>query len=212
MSRRGIGPVLLALALAAACDAEQPPVPTADLPVGRPDLPTPDQIVENGEHTLTVAGVKKAVLTAEQLYFYDQSGKVYGDTIQVNFFDESGTFVSMLTAKTGEIDRSSQDMISRGDVFVRGRDATIRTEELRYDPRANLITSDEPTVITQAGNTIRGQGVESDPGLERIRIRGGSAILRSEPDPGGGRRQSPRDAARERQRREEAEAGARDTT
>lgn len=212
MSRpHGLRAALLGLALLAACDAEQPPVPTADLPVGRPDLPTPDQIVENGEHTMTAAGVKKAVLTAEQLYFYDQSGKVYGDTIQVNFFDESGTFVSMLTAKTGEIDQSSQDMIARGDVFVRGRDATIRTEELRYDPRANRITSDQPTVINQAGNTIRGQGVESDPGLERIRIRGGSAILRSEPELGG-RRETDSDAERERSSREGPEAGARDTT
>lgn len=149
--------------------------------MGRSGLPTPDQVVENGEHVITVQGVKKALLMAEQLYFYNQSGKVIGDTIQVSFFDDAGEFVSMLTAKTGEMEQTSQEMIARGDVFVRGREATIKTEELHYDPQANRIFSDQPTVINQQGNVIRGQGVESDPALREIKIRGGSAVLRSEP-------------------------------
>lgn len=141
----------------------------------------PDQVVENGEHVITARGVKKAVLVAEQLYFYNDQGKVYGDTIQVSFFDDAGQFQSMLTAQEGEMSQHSDDMIARGNVVVRGSTSRITTEELHYDPQRNLVTSDKPTEIFQAGNVIRGSGVESDPALTNIRIRGGSAVIRSEP-------------------------------
>lgn len=168
--------------LAAACGGEEPTrIGTAELPPGRPGLGAPDQVVENGEHIITTQGVKKAVLVAEQLYFYNDDGKVYGDTIQVSFFDESGEFQSMLTAREGEMSQRSDDMIARGNVVVRGSDSRIVTEELHYDPQRNLVTSDEPTEIFQQGNVIRGRGVESDPALTNIRIRGGSAVIRSEP-------------------------------
>jgi LPS export ABC transporter protein LptC len=168
-----------------ACEKDEPArTGTARLPSGRPGMGPPDQVVENGEHVITAQGVKKAVLVAEQLYFYNAAGKVYGDTIQVSFFDDAGAFQSMLTALEGEMNQRNDDMIARGNVVVRGSNSTIRTEELHYDPMRNLVTSDKPTEINQQGNVIRGQGVESDPALTNIRIRGGSAVLRSEPELG----------------------------
>ncbi|MGH7549134.1 MAG: LPS export ABC transporter periplasmic protein LptC [Gemmatimonadota bacterium] len=174
--------LLLTGMLLCACGDEATPVRTVEPPTGRPGLPTPDQVVENGTHIITVEGVKEAVINAERLLFYDTEGKVYGDTIQVQFFDETGTAVSRLTAKKGELDQETQEMIAREDVFVRGRNATIRTEELLYDPAADRISSDEPTEINQGGNVIRGQGVVSDTALRDIRITSGSAVLRSDPE------------------------------
>jgi len=179
---RGLGLVAVAVCLFA-CN-EEAQFQTVDPPIGRPDLPTPDQVVENGEHLITEQGVKKALLTAEQLYFYNQTGKVFGDTVQVEFYDETGAFVSLLTAQTGEMDQSSRKMIARGNVFVRGRDSTIKTEELHYDPQGNRIYSQVETEINQRGNVIRGRGVESDPALKEVRVQGGSAVLRSEPELG----------------------------
>lgn len=178
-----------------ACGGDEPTrTGTVELPGGRPGLGTPDQVVENGEHVITAQGVKKAVLVAEQLYFYNDQGKVYGDTIQVSFFDAGGEFQSMLTAEEGEMSQHSDDMIARGNVVVRGSSSRITTEELHYDPQRNLVTSDKPTEIFQAGNVIRGSGVESDPALTNIRIRGGSAVLRSEPELGRPRPQAPEPA------------------
>lgn len=191
-------PILLAALVG--CGEEDPSTGTAELPVGRPELPTPDQVVENGVHVITHEGVKKAVVEAEQLYFYNESGKVIGDTLEVRFFDESGSYVSTLSAKSGEMIRGSEVMTARGDVFVRSSETTIRTEELRYDPAQNRIWSDEPTEIHQRGNVVRGrQGVESDPGLREIRIRGGSAVLRSEPEVES--RDEPEERTRERRER-----------
>ncbi|HJU86528.1 MAG TPA: LPS export ABC transporter periplasmic protein LptC [Gemmatimonadota bacterium] len=178
-----------------ACSGDEPTrTGTAELPAGRPGLGTPDQVVENGEHVITAQGVKKAVLVAEQLYFYNDQGKVYGDTIQVSFFDDAGAFQSMLTAEEGEMSQHSDDMIARGNVVVRGSGSRITTDELHYDPQRNLVTSDKPTEIFQAGNVIRGSGVESDPALTNIRIRGGSAVIRSEPELG--RQRQPQEAER----------------
>lgn len=173
---------LLAGAILFACGEESTPVRTVEPPVGRPDLPTPDQVVENGTHIITVEGIKEAVVNAQRLIFYDAEGKVYGDTIEVQFFDETGVAVSTLTAKKGELDQSTQQMIAREEVFVRGREATIRTEELLYDPTADRISSDEPTEIHQGGNVVRGRGVVSDTALRDIRITSGSAVLRSDPE------------------------------
>jgi LPS export ABC transporter protein LptC len=174
---------------ALACEGDEPTrTGTAQLPAGRLGMGPPDQVVENGEHVITAQGVKKAVMVAEQLHFYNDLGKVYGDTIQVSFFDDAGAFQSMLTALEGEMNQRNDDMIARGNVVVRGSNSTIRTEELHYDPMRNLVTSDKPTEINQQGNVIRGQGVESDPALTNIRIRGGSAVLRSEPELGPPRR------------------------
>lgn len=197
--------VLLAGVLLFACNEEPTPVRTVEPPIGRPDLPTPDQVVEDGTHIITVQGVKEAVVNAQRLLFYDADGKVYGDTIEVQFFDDTGAAVSTLTAKKGELDQSTQQMIAREDVVVRGREATIRTEELLYDPTADRISSDKPTEINQGGNVIRGRGVVSDTALRDIRITSGSAILRSDPERQGRESGGPRegDESRDSGSREE---------
>jgi LPS export ABC transporter protein LptC len=170
------------LVVLAACGEDATPVRTVEPPAGRPGLPTPDQVVEDGTHVITVQGVKKAEIAAERLLFYNGEGKVYGDTIQVRFFDDAGAPTSTLTARTGELEQATQEMIARENVFVRGREATIRTEELHYDPTSDQLTSEGRTEINQRGNVIRGQGVVSDTALRDIRITGGSAVLRSDPE------------------------------
>lgn len=208
MKPRGLalGAVVVAV-LAAGCGDDGPSTGTARLPIGRTDLPPPDQVVENGEHIITHQGVKKAIMRAEQLYFYNQTGKVIGDTIEVTFFDETGGFVSLLTARGGELDQQTREMTATGNVVVRGTGATIRSEELTYDPARDLIHTDQPTEINQEGNVIRGRGVESDPALREIRIRGGSAVLRSEPEIGA--RPAPGDTTRIVEEREPERGGQR---
>ena len=179
---RAVRLVVAALVLLSACGEDATPVRTVEPPTGRPGLPTPDQVVEDGTHVITVEGVKKAEILAERLLFYNGEGKVYGDTIQVRFFDDAGAPTSTLTARSGELEQATQVMIAREDVFVRGRDATIRTQELHYDPTSDRLTSEGRTEINQGGNVIRGQGVVSDTALRDIRITGGSAVLRSDPE------------------------------
>jgi LPS export ABC transporter protein LptC len=131
---------------------------------------------------VTREGVKRAVLEARQIEFYNAEAKVEADTMEMTFFDARGLEESRLTARYGEIDQRTEDVLARGDVLVVASDGTrISGEELRYDSAADRITSDRPVEIVREGSRIRGDGVEADPALTSIRITGSSAVLERTP-------------------------------
>jgi LPS export ABC transporter protein LptC len=155
----------------------------------------PDQIIEEGTHVLTREGVKKAILNARRIYFYNAEGKVEADSVRVTFYDANGIEQSRLNADRGEIDQRTSDMIARGKVLVVSEDGSrIQGDELRYDAARDLIVSTRPVTVFQKTNRIQGQGVETDPGLTNIRMTGTSAELDEKPRVGGGRR-APRPSA-----------------
>ncbi len=155
----------------------------------------PDQIIEEGTHVLTREGVKKAILKARRIYFYNAEGKVEADSVRVTFYDANGIEQSRLNADRGEIDQRTSDMLARGKVLVVSEDGSrIQGDELRYDATRDLIVSTRPVTIFQKTNRIQGQGVETDPGLTNIRMTGTSAELDEKPRVGGDRR-APRPSA-----------------
>jgi LPS export ABC transporter protein LptC len=173
---------LLAAGLACGRDEVAPRRPLTTQ-AGAPER-APDQIIENGTHVVTREGVKRAVLQARQIEFYNAEAKVEADTMEMTFFDARGLEESRLTARYGEIDQRTEDVMARGDVMVVASDGTrISGEELRYDSAADRITSDLPVTIVREGNRIQGDGVEADPALTSIRITGSSAVLERTPRP-----------------------------
>jgi LPS export ABC transporter protein LptC len=193
---------LLAAGLACGRDEVAPRRPLTTQ-AGAPER-APDQIIENGTHVVTREGVKRAVLQARQIEFYNAEAKVEADTMEMTFFDARGLEESRLTARYGEIDQRTEDVMARGDVMVVASDGTrISGEELRYDSAADRITSDLPVTIVREGNRIQGDGVEADPALTSIRITGSSAVLETRPRsrPPGARRRRPGLRAPERPRR-----------
>jgi LPS export ABC transporter protein LptC len=150
----------------------------------------PDQVIENGTHTATREGVKKAVMEARRISFFNLDGKVEADTVRITFFDGNGVPESRLSALFGEIDQRTEDMLARGQVLILAEDGTrIEGQELRYDATRDQIVSTQPVTIFQDGSRIRGAGVEADPALTNIRITGSSAVLERTPRVG---RESPR--------------------
>ncbi|MFN2433123.1 MAG: LPS export ABC transporter periplasmic protein LptC [Gemmatimonadota bacterium] len=144
--------------------------------------PLPDQVIESGTHVVTREGVKKAVMVAREISFFNAEGKVEADTMEVTFFDANGVQQSRLSARFGEIDQRTNDMLARGDVRIVAEDGTrIDGEELSYDAARDRIVSTKPVTVFQDGNRIRGQGVEADPALTNIRMTGSSAVLRRAP-------------------------------
>jgi LPS export ABC transporter protein LptC len=173
---------VVAAALACGRDEVAPGRPLTTQ-AGAPER-APDQIIENGTHVVTREGVKRAVLQARQIEFYNAEAKVEADTMEMTFFDARGVEESRLTARYGEIDQRTEDVLARGDVMVVASDGTrISGEELRYDSAADRITSDRPVTIVREGNRIQGDGVEADPALTSIRITGSSAVLERTPRP-----------------------------
>ncbi len=188
-SVKGLGAGLCAWFLVAGCQgnelAPRRPLTTQSDPQER----VPDQIIEQGTHIMTREGVKKAVMTARRIFFYNVEGKVESDSVRVTFFDVNGVEQSWLNADHGEIDQRTNDMTARGNVLVVSKDGSrIQGDELRYDATRDLIVSDKPVTIFERNNRIQGKGVEADPALTNIRMTGTSAVLESKPRGGGGRR------------------------
>lgn len=132
----------------------------------------PDQAIENFTLTHTNQGEKEWELAAERAEVYEKEGKTIVRKLKLKFY-EQGKVASVLTARQGEISSPSGDMEVRGDVVVTSEKEamTLKTNSLKWDARRNRIVTDD-FVRQEKGDTIvTGQGLESDPELERLVIK-----------------------------------------
>jgi LPS export ABC transporter protein LptC len=126
-------------------------------------------------------------MTAGSAATYRDRGVIIAKDVALDFFDEEGEVYSHLTAREGEIESATNNMVARGNVVVTTTNGTrIETEVLKYinDPRK--IVSDELVTVSRAGDVLSGIGFESDPSLEhfefrqRVRARVGSDARENE--------------------------------
>ncbi|MDH5173968.1 MAG: LPS export ABC transporter periplasmic protein LptC [Elusimicrobiota bacterium] len=132
----------------------------------------PDQAIENFTLTHTNQGEKEWELEAERAEVYEKEGKTIVHKLKLKFY-EQGKITSVLTGRRGEISSPSGDMEVRGDVVVTSEKEkmTLKTNSLKWDARRNRIVTDD-FVRQEKGDTIvTGQGLESDPELERLVIK-----------------------------------------
>ena len=133
---------------------------------------------------ITSQGVREARVEADTAFTFADSAKVDLRVMRVTFYDEMGIERATVEGTRGEWDQGTNMMVARGDVelLVHSDSSIIRSEEIHYDPEADRIWSDSATSRTMAdGSTTSGSAFESDIEFTNIRIRGGSAVIRSEP-------------------------------
>ncbi len=76
-----------------------------------------------------------------------------------------------LTAKTGSLDQTDQKIHLQEDVVIRGDDGSrLTTDELDWDRKADIITTDERVVIVDEDVMITGTGMETHPALKQSTI------------------------------------------
>ncbi len=164
-----VGLVALVLALlAAGCGAERAKSPSQA--VGE----LPDQEVSEFVLTETDEGAPQWKLYARYAATYYGRNVIVARAIRVDFFDEQGARSSELTARGGEIQLQTRDMIARGDVVLQTRDGTrMSTQEIRFLNRAQTIVSpiEQMVRVEREGNVLSGYGFESDPGLKRFEFK-----------------------------------------
>jgi len=132
----------------------------------------PDQAIENFTLTHTNQGEKEWELEADRAEIYEKEGKTVVHRLKLKFY-EQGKITSVLTARRGEISSPSGDIEVRGDVVVTSEkeEMTLKTNSLKWDARRDRIVTDD-FVRQEKGDTIvTGQGLESDPKLERLVIK-----------------------------------------
>lgn len=172
---------ILASGLLVACNATTAPVDDnyAALPA--------DQVAYGVAYTTTESGIRRAELLADTTLMFNDSAVVDLRGVHLELYDEAGRHQATLTSRTGDLNRSTNKMVARGDgtcelssgagcvvLVVHGSDgSTIWTEELHYDPSEHRIWSDVRTRRRLAnGQEFQGQSFTADDEFRNVTIRG----------------------------------------
>src|SRR5437016_4604672 len=79
----------------------------------------PDEIIEDFRMTETASGSRSWTMHASRAYVYDNESRLEVHHVEVDFFDESGRKYSHLTADSGSVNQSTNDMRADGHVDIR---------------------------------------------------------------------------------------------
>jgi LPS export ABC transporter protein LptC len=94
------------------------------------------------------------------------------ENIKVDFYDENGDHVSILTAQGGEVNETSQDLQAIGNVVVLSDGGSrLETERLKWHNSTQKIVSDTLVTIKRGEEEVIGVGFESDADLEHWEIK-----------------------------------------
>ncbi len=93
--------------------------------------------------------------------------------IRLTLFDGNGRVKTTISAEKALI-HDNQDIEAEGNVIVNSEGTTITTEYVKRTAKDKMIRSNSFVTIKRAGETIRGEGFETDEALKRYRIFRGS--------------------------------------
>ena len=148
----------------------------------------PDQEVSDFALTETEQGTPAWKLYARYAATYNARNLVVARAVRVDFFDEQGRKSSELSAREGEIQKSTRDMTARGDVVLQTVEGTrMSTEELRFRNRDQKVIApvSQMVRVERGGDLLTGYGFESDPNLKHFEFKSNvKAVVRS--STGGG--------------------------
>jgi LPS export ABC transporter protein LptC len=169
--RAALPPFLVVASVAAlACsDQQQPPV------VQESFLPdSAEQMMFGVSFNLTDLGVLRADVKADTVLQYQQGTWTELKQVTTTFFTETGEKDAVLTAREGTHQVRIGTMEARGNVVVVSTDGRrLETEQLKYDPSRNEITSDSAFTLTEGNEVTKGVGFISDPEMARIQVLAG---------------------------------------
>jgi len=146
----------------------------------------PDQEVRDFALSETDSGRPLWKLFAKYAATYTARNLVVARSLRVDFYDDKGQRSSVLTAREGEINDRSRDMIARGNVVLETTDGTrMSTEEMRFlnDNRRIIVPETQLVRVQRANDVLSGYGFESDPDLHHYEFkRRVTATVRSRTD------------------------------
>lgn len=88
-----------------------------------------------------------------------------------------------VTAENGSIDQISGKMQLEKDVVITNEDGSqLMTDKLDWDRNTDLVTTNDPVLITNETYTVTGRGMEAQPGLKSAKIQE-DVIVTVKPEP-----------------------------
>lgn len=173
--------IFLILFVIACSDIDNKAVKTADSLVVEK---MPDQISHDVEVIFIDSSYTKAVLYAKRARIYqDRMETLLDSGLKVLFYSkETGQRISRLTADSARIDDRTKNMLAMGNVVVISDSnmTKLETPELEWINARQLLYSTAKVKITTANEIINGRGFESDPKLDRYKIKNVSGITQIE--------------------------------
>lgn len=164
-------PLLGVLSLPAACG---PQATAPETGAGGADFPA-DMVMTNVRHVITSEGVRQAVLTGDTAFVQQRSGHTDLRGVHLVFYNESGEESGRLTSRTGEYVSPGGALTARGDAVLildsEDGERRIESEELHYDPAADQVWSDQPTVMHHQGQVYRGSSFRSDTRFQNVTVQ-----------------------------------------
>ena len=157
---------LLAGALGACSDAQQPPV------VARPTMAdSADQVMFGVRSAITRDGIRRGELFSDTAFVFDQNARMELRGVHVRFYTEAGVLQGTLVSREGTFNTRSGVMEARGNAVVTTEDGRqLTSPQLRYQKAEDLILSDSSFVLTTPTERVEGIGFRSDPQLRNITI------------------------------------------
>jgi LPS export ABC transporter protein LptC len=134
----------------------------------------PDQEVSDFSLTETEQGTPLWKLFARYAATYNARNQVVVRGVRVDFFDEKGKQSSELTAREGEIQQQTRNMVARGDVVLQTTEGTrMSTQEIRFLNKEQKIVSplEQVVRVERHGDVLTGYGFESDPDLRHFEFK-----------------------------------------
>lgn len=130
-----------------------------------------DQILFKARFAITDGGTRRADVTGDTAYFFNNSTRIVLRPLQGTFFSSNGAKDGIIQAREGTYDTRLGTLDARGDVLVNTLDGKrLETPRCKFDQRLNLISSDTTFFLSEPDRELRGIGFTSDADLTTFRV------------------------------------------
>lgn len=160
--------LLATLVVLSGCERRRPGGPAG----AQPELP--DQEARDFALTETEEGAPLWRLNAASALTYSSRNRVIVKSLRVDFFDRDGKVSSVLTAREGEVNDRTRDMIARGNVVLQTAEGTrLSSEELQFSNQDQRIRVPDTHLVrvVRGQDVLTGYGFESDVDLTEYEFK-----------------------------------------
>lgn len=131
----------------------------------------PDSELRGATIHLYERDVVTTEIKAERLLKFEAQDSTMAYQLEIDFFDSTGQIRTELVGDSGIIRERSKLLYVYGNVVVTTDDSSkLETDYLFWNFNTDRIETDAFVRITKNGDVITGWGMETDPGLTRIKI------------------------------------------
>ncbi|HEV7349943.1 LPS export ABC transporter periplasmic protein LptC [Telluribacter sp.] len=127
-------------------------------------------------------GFLKVEMKTPKQYRFQNEDKVFPDTVNINFFDDTGsTVTTTLRSDSGRYDNTKSLYVVKGNVRVVNSQTQERlsTSELYWNPNTKKVYTDKEVTIEKrkTGDIVKGIGLDAEQDFSQTSIRKPTGIF-----------------------------------